>query len=433
LYISYTLALLTWIYGILLVNLGVSSVGFFGVRGFGFAAEVFYGTLAYRAAALLLFSGCSVLSVMWTGKAISALYTVAMLYALPAAVLLCFEKMLFHFYPCVNTENSLLKFLSVENSFIFEPFNLKRTADATTYITLALALLCFVLAGIRYVRRGSEEAEKFSSAVGLRVLQRCVLPFVFALVGVYYIAVDDTAKEGICFIILAALALFVYELLVTKRVKSAINAMPWMLAVAVLSVAVAGAAHLTADTMKGNDPESAVEVESVTITVKGDKNIHYYKPIENIKDYEVISWVIEEIEEEKSYRSTKSTVVLKLKNGKTLIRLVNLANTETLQRYMMSTPEINEQIYTLPKVAYFENEKQKELWDIFTEEYYALPFGTRCRLNEVVGDGRRASFSMKVVNYANDVVTQTYVIDSYVAPNTYRFVLENGMWADVWW
>ncbi len=432
-YISHTLALLTWIYGILLVNLGVSSLGFFVFRDFIFVGEVFYGTLAYHAASSLLLAGCGCLAVMLTGRAISALYTAGMLFSLPAVALLCFEKLLFHLYPCVNKENSLLKLLSMENSLLFNPYDLKRTADERTYVVLALAVLCFVLAGICYVRRQSEWAEKHSSKGTFRNLQRCMLPFMFTLVGMYYIVADDSAENGITFMVLAVLLLFVYELFLTKRVKSAVKALPWMLVVWVLSSALVGTAYFTADTLRSNDPKSVSEVESVTINSIYDKELFYFKPIENIKDAEVISWVIEEMENDKPYRSTKSTVVIKLRNGKTLIRMAELSNAEALRSYMLGVPEINKQIHPLPQVASPQNEKQKELWEIFTEEYYALPFGTRSWLSSRSGGKGSASFSVEVFNYAGDVVTQTYIIDSANTPKTYRFLLENGMWDDIWW
>lgn len=435
LYISYTLALLTWIYGLLFVNLSVSSLGLFAFRCFDFDGEVFFGAIVSHGALALLFASLGVLAAVCTGTAVSALYTAAMLYILPVAVILIFKKMLFCFYPCVNEKIGILKLFDPEDSLYANPFIVKILPAALVFIVLGLGVLCLVVGGIKYVKRGSESAEKASASGVIRVFGYCALPLALTLLSAYYFVVSKDNEEGVTCFALAVASLFVYSLLSSFKVKTAIKSLLWMIPVTAVSLGVAGTAYFTGEVMRNNDPDSIYEIESLDITPPGYLKVGFYYPyaIENVKDEAVLTWVLEGIKKQTSKNLSYSdyTVVLRLKNGKTLNRLVTFTKVDPLEEYMKGIPEINKQINPLPKVASFRNEKQKELWEIFTEEYYTLPFETRVWLrNREVSKGR-ASFAVEVIS--NDATIITYVVDSKLTPNTYHFVVTNNMWEDIEW
>ncbi len=434
-YINYVLALFTWLFGTLFIVWGVSIFVYGAVRGFAIDPEVMLGHLALYVSAVLAVASATVLAVMLTGTAFSALYTSAGLIILPLWSMLTFENILLYFYPCVDTTHGLLKYFGAHN-FIIVGLDNSEKAFVCLVGAVVLGLLWLVLGGIGYARRPSEVAGKATVGGTSHVFISLLLPFMLCLSGVSFFMRTGSVRYTLCLAAVGIAAMLVYELLTKKRFKKAVTAMPWLVVAFALSCAVGGTAYLTGEVLENNVPDISSEVESVSLTGKGYyyfKNKGYIEyPVNNVKDKAVTEWIIDSIDKQQARPDDKYgvTVLIKLKNGKKLWRQVDLRGDgdEVLKTYVFNTPELNVKAVSLTEPTRFENDIQKELWGIFKEEYYSVPINKRSSLWNPVKGAR--CFTVIFENDNGDELSRKHWPTKELTPKTYEFMLKEGLGED---
>lgn len=150
-------------------------------------------------------------------------------------------------------------------------------ASGLIYTTL-LAALYAVLAAIFFQKRKSEAAGNSAPSRRLQALYRCAVTMVICFIAVYVIvasrnSLDEGDMIGIVAIyIIAVLAYFVYELITTRKLKKLARAIPGLLVVALLNVALIGAGAITKNVALSWSPD-ADEIKGVEIV---ENDSRYY-------------------------------------------------------------------------------------------------------------------------------------------------------------
>lgn len=433
-YVSYVLALFTWIFGILLVDWGVSVFTFGAVRGFVIDSSVLWGRLWFYASSVLALSGATVFAVTLTGRALSAAYTAGILIILPLWLTLMIETMLCRFYPCLDLSHGIFKYVGSQNSIYSRIWDGENPLSAILLYTL-MGFLWLTLGGFGYARRKSETAGRSASSSVSRGFIRGILSFLLFLGASSSFITTSNLGKSVSLCMSGVVVAFVYDLLVTKSVKHALKAMPRLLAAFALSGMVVGASYLAGTAMRANDAQCADEVESLTIV-----SPHYYfssgvyidTPVENLTDGAVIEWVLDSIREQtrptRGYEGTK--VLIRLKNGKELWRFVELNQDGdgVFEELALRTPELNERARPLPKVSRFPSEKDEELWEIYKEEYYSLPFARRT-LSKMAPNGG-LTFAVLIENLNGDELVRLVVATKDDTPRAYEYAVNNRLWVE---
>lgn len=205
-----------------------------------------------------------------------------------------------------------------------------------------------------------------------------------------------------------------------------------------MCVAVIGGARLTAGVMERNTATDPDEIESVAFNVSSiyldDCNIEYDFSTMEIKDKAVISYSLGNISSPLYYdgylpsgRNIGVSVTYRLNNGKVITRRtkVDFYHFEGLMQYIINNEEeLNRSVYPLPPVSRFETEEQKELWKVFTEEYYNTSFNVRDHLKGDYYSNDTRKFYVYVRNSAGEEVKYHFRAHKEATPEAYKLLGE---------
>ncbi len=288
-YVSFSAAILTWVFGILTVS-SLSAGLVWAICPYttfsfvGLLKQILYMCLN---AGMLM--GITTVAVSLMGTFGTA--------AVAACVLLAFWRVVMALAGVVLSElNDMLSFEDILGGYLHPSMLLPVTLitnEATVervgvliYAALIM-LVSFGLGGWLYARRRSETAGRAVPSKWLQIAMRCLLALPFGLLITYLFLTGEA--DGSTLIVLLAvmlLAFYLYELLTSKSVRSMLRATPWLFAVlgaCVVFGCVLGVANHTVN-HQTIDEDRIVAVGVNASAAPADYGISRYEMLQ-LKDY----------------------------------------------------------------------------------------------------------------------------------------------------
>lgn len=418
-YLSFTAAAMTWIWGIVIVSLTVSGI-LWGVHPYAVFAvtDLLQLGLAYFLSTAFI-AGIALVAMMLTGTVATNLFLFMLIAGFVRVfgwlTTSCLEKLA----PVYDISFSAGRFLdpsfSLPYKLIEKSFNSYNSQSFLSNPSLLVytgvcALLLFIVAGVLYRFRKSEMAGNSAPNRVLQHVYRCAftLPFVLMLVAQLLSGSTD-ATWLIVNAVGILLVYFLYELITTKKLKRLITAAPFLGVLALAGGIFAGSLLLaTGGILKENI--QADEIKTVSIYVQQPYgNGGYFDAVTadiEIDDRDALTMVAEKLRETEraqldgyihppygggDYGSDNRWVTcnirIRLKSGKVIGRKVwmRYAEKAQLEKYFISSPDYLKARTTLPddskifsiscdfqKEYNANTEEIKELWKLFREEFAAL-------------------------------------------------------------
>ena len=361
-FISFMLAVISWILAILAVSVTLNMVLWSFVPYYILDLNIVWLVLLFVFVGSLLLASYMTLAMSLTGTTTSNILVFLLIMLLPRIFALMFVSTIEQVVQVVDISYSSLKFLSFEQflpislllSFLYSQV---QYLDVGVLIySLVMALLLIAAAGVIFKIRRSETAGKsapnkimqavYRTAIAAPIL--CTLSISFLVSG---------TVGTVAFIRNVAIALVVYmifELMMTKKLKTMFKSLILFWIPMVVAVAFFGAVKITELSIESIQP-LADKIESVMI-VDQYKNLNFprdnYSPgfyeveITSAEAKELVSKVLEENIENynKKLDYTDYTadyiqsnywryrqmykIEIKLKNGSTIIRNIKFSNEE---------------------------------------------------------------------------------------------------------
>ncbi len=449
-YLSFTAAAMTWIWGIVIVSLTVSGI-LWGVHPYAVFAvtDLLQLGLAYLLSTAFI-AGIALVAMMLTGTVATNLF----LFVLIAGFVRvfgwlttgCLEKLA----PVYDISFSAGRFLdpsfSLPYKLIEKSFNSYNSQSFLSNPSLLVytgvcALLLFIVAGVLYRFRKSEMAGNSAPNRVLQHVYRCAftLPFVLMLVAQLL-----TRSRNTTWLIVNAVGIilvyFLYELITTKKLKRLITAAPFLGVLVVAGGIFAGSLLLiTGGILKENIQVD--EIKAVSMYIQ-DQNGGYFDAASadiEIDDRDALTLVAEKLRETEraqldgyirppygggqydwNRQWESCNIRIRLKSGKVIGRNVWMRNAEKaqLEKYFISSPDYLKARTTLPDDSkifsitadfqgkYDDNtEKIKELWKLFREEFDALDEGEKYELLNSSGTYIRGEYAGFRINFSSDYGT----------------------------
>lgn len=442
-FVSFMAAAFTWLVGMVFISGAVSYFGWEVIRGADIFLVGFVKNLICYSVLALMLSACTAFAMMFTGTALSAVYAASAIIWLPAVVMLLFQLGVTTLYPQIIEARSAFDYIGAGQFLpgrLFGNIN-GYQLNGGLLISVLVSLALVALAGVAYSKRRSEIATHSTAGGIARHIIRGALAFLLAAVAFYGFFVEDIFN-GVAFLLISLLAYFLYELIVSKSIKGTLKALPWFLTVLLAAGAFVGAIHLTAYSLEKAVPETAKEVES--ISVYNDTYFTYAPEIEKalkdveIRDEAVINAVLDDFfnneDEDNVYlydhlRGGVSGLKIRLKNGKTLWRRFEINSSyQALGEYICATPSLNEKFYALPTLSLTEW-SDSEIWESFKAEYKTTDFNSRLLTNQgnTYTKDRliyKVSFDQEDSEYD---ISRTYYVYPDIMPKTYKLLKEKGV------
>ncbi len=416
-YLSFLSAVLTWIAGILFANSLFNAILWALAPHYTFAASsiLIAPLIMFLAAA---FTGAFMaLAMMLTGTSVSNWLIFTLLFLFVRTVGGLFVACLGDLIPFMSIEHSAWHILTPT---FFLPFALlpavigSVTRHITTGLvlyTIAATVVLYGLAGLAYVKRRSESANKSAPSRLLQHVYRSAVTLPFLLLGAFVMIGSREFDFSIAFLflLLAFIVHAIFELMTTKKLKNLWRSLPVML----VPILLTGAFTLSvygAQRVVLSDPIEADEIESVGFywgnTYAADYNAirtsHVAVDDEEAKAIvaDLIAYASQAVEEgyygtTKYYggrATTHNTIFVKLKSGQTrVLNLRMLRSSETaLEQILKQSPEYQKAQIALPAdrdirniyLDQFGNDQKSldRIWATFVSEYTALDPMSRSEL-----------------------------------------------------
>lgn len=417
-YLSFTAAAMTWIWGIVIVSLTVSGI-LWGVHPYAVFAvtDLLQLGLAYFLSTAFI-AGIALVAMMLTGTVATNLFLFMLIAGFVRVfgwlTTSCLEKLA----PVYDISFSAGRFLdpsfSLPYKLIEKSFNSYNSQSFFSNPSLLVytgvcALLLFIVAGVLYRFRKSEMAGNSAPNRVLQHVYRCAftLPFVLMLVAQLLSGSTD-ATWLIVNAVGILLVYFLYELITTKKLKRLITAAPFLGVLVVAGGIFAGSLLLaTGGILKENI--QADEIKTVSLYVQQNRSGGYFEAVTadiEIDDRNALTLVAEKLRETEvaqldgyirppyggglydwNRQWETCNIRIRLKSGKVIGRKVwmRYAEKAQLEKYFISSPDYLKARTTLPddskifsiscdfqKEYNANTEEIEELWKLFREEFAAL-------------------------------------------------------------
>ena len=250
-FLSFTAAILSWIFGILIVGGSVSllmHVLLSQVYALSFVGWVDV-LLSLVVMILMVVSGV-LLGCSFTGTLFSNITATGLVLFLPRLVIYLITSTIANKLPFI-VEDHFLTILSTRFNVLVDYIG--RTILTVGYrspslqdnvwcdvYSLLIALVMGVLAAILFIRRKSEIASKSAPHRSIQAGIRIAVTLVFSFIATCLLLNDGESSIAILLYILAVLAFFIYELLTTLKWKNLIRIIPTLGIVILLNLGLAG-------------------------------------------------------------------------------------------------------------------------------------------------------------------------------------------------
>lgn len=411
-YVSFLMAALTWLIGVLLASSLLNSI-LWGISRFDEMNFAAFG-LSFSAYAItaLAMAGFMALAMMLTGSTISNCLVFLLVLLFVRTIGFFFLYCLEDIAPMFVSDTSWLKIFELE---FFMPFELLfegifQMEDAVFHkggmmiYWLVVSILLLVVSGVLYVHRRSEWATKSAPNKLLQHVYRIAVTLPFMLLGIVFIVMEGNFEVyHVIFFVLAAVVYSLYELLTTKKIKNLVRSLPLLLVPVALSLVFIGAVHGAKGLIYASIPTEE-KIESVSLMPKQTHSVSYEYAVtygvfvdgetlirdtaaalQESKEWgngtfygETISYY-----DECSYKEPITyytpTIIVKLKSGREVAYRLHstydisaqIINSEECRAAYLALPE-NCDIYVSHYGMLTMDESTKGLWESFKAEYEAL-------------------------------------------------------------
>ncbi len=424
-YVSFTLAALTWCLGIIVLCVGASAVLWWVSP---------YTTISISSVPLLIFAvflACAFLmSFMTVAKALtgtksSNLFIYILLLSLVRIVCSLVSWSVSTMAPIWVAGDTLARFLNISFNLpiaiLCGTFDASFFTDVPLYIyTFVVTLALFVLGGVIYKLRRSEMASKSAPSRALQHVYRFAFttPIILLFVSLCFAGVMS-AGLFLTMFVFTMLTYFLYELITTRSPKSMLTSAIFLPILLFIAGGYAACVAFGGFSVLANTPD-AEDIEYVRIPEVVQGTLEYYDPdaYENencanvkIKDETVNKYIADAIEfsvasvkdgtfdrtriyadgvggKAESTRYNKFTVHIKLKNGTSISRKLKISETDYTKMLdaAASTDEFAlaylkipkpESIASYPYARGLSDEDLHSIYSSFYNEYTGLSMDER--------------------------------------------------------
>lgn len=306
----------------------------------------------------LLLTSVLLIAKCITGTRFGTLAVVCMILLLPRLYLIYIRMMVEYIHPFVILDGGHNIFWDYSWNLLLGISESAKEPRSIIY-TLVLSVIYFIIAGILFVKRKSEKAESVSISSRLQLVLRVLPALTFSMLPMYYILEqlytyesngfeDDAAAILFILYIVAIVIYFLYELLTTRKLRSAIKAAPGLLWLAAANIVMLLFIKCYGDYQAQICP-AAEEISSVRfIGTDNSTYYHYGYLFEEISDYfnaqmediefkndvinEIIAEGLQRTQELNSpYRYGAKTLIVEIQyNGKKIYRKIVLDSISVL-------------------------------------------------------------------------------------------------------
>ncbi len=269
LYTSFTASALTWIGGIIVATSLWAGLLWSVCPMATFDLGLIPLTIILHLLGCIYIGGFVVLAISMTGTKASNFIV---------ACLLLFSVRIFGFYCIRAIENvtliydvnfGMLSFFSMRNwlpAAVIDSFESFAAFESLTLWILSgvVILGSYLLGFFVFKARSSEMANKSAPGKVMQCIFRCLFTLPFALLATMSIILDDRISYTIITVSITLLVFFLYELITSKKVKTALKTMPLFLAVIAVCGLFCGVVYGTEAMVCAGD-YTAAEMESVAL------------------------------------------------------------------------------------------------------------------------------------------------------------------------
>lgn len=251
LYVSNVAALVTWLFGIIVVTSGLSRItAALFPKVISVEAGSYFPYMVGCFALSLLISACIIIGKSITGTLFSNLVITALIMVFPRFIMAMVTSGVTAKLPIIPSDHvsfflsTKLNILTgmliqaadmyyVESPCIFE--------GASQIYTAVLAVCYFVIGAVLFCRRKSESAQRSAPGKRMQAIYRIILafavsvPFCYVIFGLENEPIAKTFLVGLL-VVVSALTYFIYEILTTRKWKNLVTAIPGFFIVLLLDI-----------------------------------------------------------------------------------------------------------------------------------------------------------------------------------------------------
>lgn len=279
LFLSYYAAICTWIIGIcgLTTLIGVITTSFFPQFFTINSINIWLTTLNILAASL--YSAAAVtLAMTLTGTLVTNIAVAGLILILPDYLTFMFNELVMSNIPIAPRGGSSVDFLPVGFNFMSDNFEFSFTNISNAVYTTVLALVLAAIALVIFRFRKSESAGYPALNRYLQAAIRitfCMVVCIFACGGIFVLSTGLDSLGGpdifalVMIYIAAIVVYFLYEIITTKKFKTAFKTTPALLIVVVLNIACIFGMSSMYNSYLAFEP-SAGEIDYITVDHSDD-------------------------------------------------------------------------------------------------------------------------------------------------------------------
>ena len=419
LYISFTAAALTWIAGLITATSLLTGLLWTVLPKVSYDIGLIPLTIIVHLLGCIYVGGFTVLAISLTGTRASN-FVVACVLMFSARIfgVLCISAIQ-NITPTFDPNYSILSIFSTRSWLPAAVIKAYTSFDAFEQPILwilsgVVIVVCYVLGGWVFKNRSSEMAGKDAPGKVMKCVFRCLCSLPFALYATSFIVVEDDSLFAVITGLVSLLVFFLYELIASKKLKTALKTMPLFLAVIAVCGLFAGCIYGTESAVCSSS-YTAEEMRSVALYRVADFNTTYdlyqdmlYEPlilheapIDDQRAKEIISQALAEtiryeqndnyfpypdVEFEYGYqRYQRQGIKIELQSGKTVYRklLIPPQLYAELEDILKNSKELFDTYIELPPKetvvslylrcnADFSAEETELLYESFQREYALL-------------------------------------------------------------
>ena len=266
--LCFSAAIFTWLWGTALVSLLLNALLWSLCKYYTFSFLLIPKLFGLMVFATLYFGGFVLLAITLTGTHVSGYSLTLVFFLLFRLVALFFTTVLGSMVEYVDFAKSFLMILSTKYWFpaaLIQGFynDLATFANVPLWIWSSLVTVAFYVLGFHFYRtRKSETASKSAPSPLLQHLFRCAFTLPFALLTLMFIMLDEDFSVVLVFLVITLLVYYLYELIMSKSIKSTLKCTPYLLVIVGLCLVFTGAVYGSryAILSESTDPKDIAEV-----------------------------------------------------------------------------------------------------------------------------------------------------------------------------